>query len=52
LPKNETLDDLDPGDVFSRCLDTFAVPEEEREELIVAYNEIIRDLMEDDVNVE
>ncbi len=52
IAENETLDDLDPGDVFSRCLDTFAVPEEEREELIVAYNEIIRDLMEDDVNVE
>jgi DNA repair protein SbcD/Mre11 len=52
IAENETLDDLDPGDVFSRCLDTFAVPEEEREELIVAYNEIIRDLMEDDVNAE
>jgi DNA repair protein SbcD/Mre11 len=52
IAENETLDDLDPEDVFSRCLDTFAVPEEEREELIVAYNEIIRDLMEDDVNAE
>ncbi|MEE4240452.1 MAG: exonuclease SbcCD subunit D C-terminal domain-containing protein [Desulfopila sp.] len=52
IAENETLDDLDPGDVFSRCLDTFAVPEEEREELTVSYGEILRDLMEDDVNAE
>ena len=49
---NETLDDLEVGDVFNRCLDAFDVPAEDREELTVSYNEIIRSLHEDDLNKE
>jgi len=50
ITEDETLDDLDPRDVFSRCLETFDVPDEEREELTVSYNEIIQSLHEEDVN--
>ncbi len=52
ITEDETLDDLDPNDVFSRCLDVFEVPDDDREELTVSYNEIINDLMEEDVNAE
>lgn len=49
---NETLDDLSSEDVFIRCLDACEVPEEEREELTVSYNEITKDLLEEDRNAE
>ena len=52
VAEDETLDDLDAGDVFTRCLDAFDVPDEDREELTVSYNEIIKDLMEEDINAE
>jgi DNA repair protein SbcD/Mre11 len=52
VAEDETLDDLDVGDVFTRCLDVFEVPDEDREELTVSYNEIIKDLMEEDINAE
>jgi exonuclease SbcD len=52
IAEDETLDDLDTGDVFTRCLETFDVPDEDREELRASYNEIIRDLMEEDVHAE
>jgi len=50
VAEDETLDDLDSRDVFARCLDAFDVPNEDREELTVSYNEIIKSLHEDDVN--
>jgi exonuclease SbcD len=50
--EDETLDDLDTGDVFTRCLDAFEVPDEDREGLTVSYNEIIKSLHEEDVNAE
>ena len=46
ITEDETLDDLDAGDVFTRCLDTFEVPEADRDELTLSYKEIIKDLME------
>lgn len=52
IAKDETLDDLDAGDVFARCLDAFDVPDEEREGLTESYNEIIKDLLEDDSDAE
>ena len=52
VAKDETLDDLDAQDVFTRCLDTFEVPDEDREELTVSYNEIIKSLHEQDINAE
>ena len=50
--EDETLDELDTGDVFTRCLDAFEVPDDDREELTSSYNEIIKSLHEDDVNAE
>jgi len=52
IDEDETLDDLDAGDVFTRCLDTFDVPEEDREELTASYNEVINDLLVEDRNAE
>ena len=52
VSEDETRDDLDTGDVFTRCLDAFEVPDEDREELRGSYNEIIKDLLEEDVNAE
>ncbi len=52
VAEDETLDDLDTGDVFTRCLDAFEVPDEDCEELTVSYNEIIKSLHEQDVNAE
>jgi len=52
IAEEETLDDLGPGDVFTRCLDAFDVPDKEREELISSYNEIIQSLHEEDKNAE
>ncbi len=49
---NETLDELEPGDVFIRCLDAYEVPDEDRQELEGSYQEIIRSLHEEDVNSE
>jgi exonuclease SbcD len=52
IDEDETLDDLNVNDVFERCLDAFDVPDEDREELTVSYNEIIKSLDEEDVNAE
>ncbi len=52
ITEDETLDDLDAHEVFSRCLDAFTVPEEARRELTVSYREVIKGLMEEDVNAE
>jgi len=52
VAEDETLDDLDARDVFTRCLDAFEVPDEDREELMLSYNEIIKDLLEEDINAE
>ena len=52
VAEDETLDDLDVGDVFIRCLDAFGVPDDDRAELMASYNEVIRSLDEDDVNAE
>lgn len=52
VAKDETLDDLDAQDVFTRCLDACEVLDEDREELTVSYNEIIKSLHEQDVNAE
>ncbi len=52
VAEDETLNDLDAGDVFTRCLDAFEVPDGDREELIASYNEIIKSLHEEDVNAE
>ncbi len=52
IAEDDTLDALDAGDVFTRCLDAFDVPDDDREELMVSYNEVLTDLMEADKNAE
>jgi DNA repair protein SbcD/Mre11 len=44
----ESLDDMDPAEVFESCLDAFEVPEDQREPLLSAYREVIVSLNEDD----
>ncbi len=44
---NETLDDLSEEDVFSRCLDTYEVQEEERPLLKQLHREIITSIKEE-----
>jgi exonuclease SbcD len=48
----ETLDDLNPHEVFARCLSVHNVPEDQRPELLLAYQEIITSLHEDDPKAE
>lgn len=48
----ETLDDLNATEVFKRCLKADGVPEEQHEELLNAYREIIVSINEQDVREE
>lgn len=50
--EEETLDDLNVNDVFERCLAVHDVPEEQRPELLRAYQEAVSSLYEDDVQAE
>lgn len=51
LSNNETLDDLDDSEVFSRCLDAFKITgPEERRILTETYNEAIDSLVNEDKN--
>lgn len=52
IHEKETLDDLSVNDVFERCLAVHNVPEEQRSELLLAYQETVSSLYEDDVQVE
>ena len=48
--KDETLEDLTPLDVFERCLDSFEVEDEDKDELRSAYMEIVSSINEKDKN--
>jgi exonuclease SbcD len=48
----ETLDDLDEFQVFERCLDAYAIEEDERAELKHLYREIVHTVREEDSNAE
>ncbi|MCC6503792.1 MAG: exonuclease SbcCD subunit D C-terminal domain-containing protein [Deltaproteobacteria bacterium] len=48
----ETLDDLNVNDVFERCLAVHKVPEDQRPELLRAYQEALSSLYEDDLQAE
>jgi exonuclease SbcD len=50
ISDDETLDDLDVHDVFTRCLDVYDVPPEERPGMVQTYNEVIEDLLHEDKN--
>lgn len=48
----ETLDDLNINDVFELCLNLHDVPENQRPELLHAYQETVASLYEDDAHAE
>jgi len=48
----ETLDDLNPQEVFHRCLDANEVAEPGRTMLVHAYEEIVNGMVGDDINAE
>ncbi|MCL2001346.1 MAG: exonuclease SbcCD subunit D C-terminal domain-containing protein, partial [Planctomycetes bacterium] len=52
IHEGETLDDLNVKDVFERCLAVHDVPEDQRPELLRAYQETLLSLYEDDVQAE
>mgnify|MGYP001023523257 FL=1 len=52
IHEEETRDDLNVNDVFERCLAVHDVPEEQRPELLRAYQETVSSLYEDDVQAE
>lgn len=52
IAENETLDDLDVGDVFIRCLELHDVPDNYRVELTETHDEVVKSLHEEDVNAE
>jgi exonuclease SbcD len=52
LTVEEALDDLNPSEVFTRCLEAFEVPAESHTELTACYNEVLQSLQEADPNAE
>ncbi len=52
IHEEETLDDLNVNDVFERCLAVHEVPEDQRPELLRAYQETVSSLYEDDLQAE
>ncbi|SDZ79051.1 exonuclease SbcCD subunit D C-terminal domain-containing protein [Nitrosospira multiformis] len=52
IHEEETLDDLSVNDVFERCLTVHEVPEDQRPELLRAYQEALSSLYEDDMQAE
>lgn len=52
IHEEETLDDLNVNDVFERCLTVHNVPEDQRPELLSAYQETLTSLYEDDTQAE
>ena len=52
IHEEETLDDLNVNDVFERCLAVHDVSEEQRPELLRAYQETVSSLYEDDMQAE
>lgn len=52
MDTDETLDDLDVTDVFKRCLESHEVPEDQRQALLSAYQEVILSLNEADLMAE
>lgn len=49
MATEETLDDLDADEVFSRCLAAHEVPPEQHGELVAAFNEAVLALHEDEL---
>jgi exonuclease SbcD len=49
---DETLQELDPEAVFTRCLEAYGTDEALRPELLASYREVLRSIREDDVLAE
>lgn len=49
---DETLDDLSEIDVFVRCLNDHEIPEDQRQDMMVAYKEILLSIQESDKQAE
>lgn len=49
---DEALDDLSEIDVFVRCLNTHEIPEDQRQDMMVAYKEILLSIQESDKQAE
>ena len=52
IDEEETLEDLNENDVLERCLDVHDIPEDQRPELLRAYQETLSSLYEDDLQAE
>ena len=52
IHEEETLDNLNVNDVFERCLAVHEVPEDQRPELLQAYQETVSSLYADDAQAE
>lgn len=52
MATEETLDDLDADEVFSRCLAAHEVPPEQHEDLVAAFRETVLALHEDELRGE
>ncbi|HWQ67073.1 MAG TPA: exonuclease SbcCD subunit D C-terminal domain-containing protein [Methanospirillum sp.] len=50
--EEETLEDLNPIEVFTRCLDSGEEPPETRDDLMAAYKEILAEVLMGDLNEE
>jgi exonuclease SbcD len=48
--ESESLEMLQDGDVFKRCLEAYSVPEEERDALISTYAEAVQSMQSADIN--
>ncbi|MBC54632.1 MAG: exonuclease sbcCD subunit D [Gammaproteobacteria bacterium] len=48
----QTLDDLSPQEVFQRCLDAHAVPDEQRRELLHLYQDVLTEVQEKDTKAQ
>ncbi len=48
----ESLEELNPDEVFRRCMDAAEEPEENRNELFAAYREVISGILEGDMNAD
>ena len=52
IDAEETLENMDANDVFERCLDVHDIPDDQRSELLLTYQETLSSIHEDDLHAE
>ena len=52
IDAEETLENMDANDVFERCLDVHDIPDDQRPELLLTYQETLSLIHEDDLHAE